>query len=377
MKKQTTAIIVNTAVIVLMALAIGGVVMGISHTTSKLSVEIKENNVEAVLANANVRSNTSVAVPVLFYDQKMDACVDFYNLDLQDVLERRQFEWKSCGYYNLGIETGLVETTLNEQYLPVAVGGELLSNRGLADGFTRWFSPVDGLSKSYAGVLELSYNAEDASFEYVNEEFYPLDELDSASEESVNKDGHNHLFTMSLGVPFQVLANGKEVFTVVADDDTWVFIGDTLILDMGGIHETTTGRFKIDNDGGVYVSVEGEDFVYSGINLVKNEGTIARIFHADRNSGESVFKISLYNMMPNILNTTLAKNGSVEVAYDPADPSYVAPLGESMTVKPDRSRSLTTAIAIQMMLVCGLGVLLVVFISVAYRYLRRDHSQVE
>ena len=81
--------------------------------------------------------------------------------------------------------------------------------------------------------------------------------------------------------------------------------------------------------------------------------------------------------MPNILNTTLAKNGSVEVAYDPADPSYVAPLGESMTVKPDRSRSLTTAIAIQMMLVCGLGVLLVVFISVAYRYLRRDHSQAE
>lgn len=377
MKKQTTAILINSAVIVLMALAIGGIVIGISKTTSELGVEIKENNVSVVLANANVRSDTSVAVPVLYYDQKMDACVDLYNLDLQDAARRRQFEWRSCGYYNLGIETGLVETKLNTQYLPVAVEGQLLSNRGLVDGFDRWFSPVDGLSKSYADVLDLSYNEEDASFEYESEEFYPLDELSPSTEESINNDGHNHLFTMNLGLPFQVLANGKEIFTVVADDDTWVFIGDTLVIDMGGIHEATMGRFKIDEDGVVFVSVDGENFVDTGVILTKGEGAIARIFHADRNSGESVFKLNLYNMMPNILNTTLAKSGGVEVAYDPTNPSYVAPLGESMTVRPDRSKSLTLAIAIQMTIVGVLGVILIIIISVVWRYLRYDHSQVE
>ena len=374
MKKQTTAITMNAVVMVLMALAIGGVVMGVSHTANQLSVEIKENNVEAVLASAHVGNSTVMSVPVLYYDQKADECVDLYNISLQHALERRQFEWTSCGYYNLGIEAGLVESALDEQYLPVAVGGKLLSNRGMAKGFQRWFNSVEGVNKSYTGILNLVYDAEKGSFEYSSDEFYPLDEINVAGDESVNDDGHNHLFTMNMGIPFQVLANGKETFVITADDDTWVFVDDTLVLDMGGVHEATTGQLKISDEGEVYAAVEDEDFAYAGVKLNAGDGAIIRVFHADRNSSESVLKLSFVNAMPNITNTTLAKTGSVEVAYDPANLSYVAPLGESMTVRPDRTKPLTLAIAVQVMTIGGLAVLFVIIISVAWRYLRRDHN---
>lgn len=374
MKKQATAITINAVVMILMALAIGGVVMGVSHTADQLSMEIKENNVEAVLASAHVGNSTVMSVPVLYYDQKADTCVDLYNISLQHALEARQFEWSGCGYYRSALESGLVESALDEQYLPVAVGGDLLPNRGMAEGFRQWFNAVDGVNKAYTGTLNLVYDAEKGSFEYNSDKFYPLDEIDVASDESVNSDGHNHLFTMNMGIPFQVLANGKEMFAVTADDDTWVFVGDTLVLDMGGVHEAMTGQLKINEDGEVYAAIDGEDFAFVGVKLTAGDGAIIRIFHADRDSNGSVLKMSFVNAMPNITNTTLAKTSGVEVAYDPSNPSYVAPLGESMTVRPDRTKPLTLAIAVQIMTIGGLAVLFVVIISVVWRYLRRDHN---
>ena len=83
-------------------------------------------------------------------------------------------------------------------------------------------------------------------------------------------------------------------------------------------------------------------------------------------------------MVPNVMNTTLAKSeGSVEVAYDPANPSYVAPLGESLAVGPDNRQSLITMIVIQVVTLGAMGALVVVSISVAYRYSRRDRNQVK
>ncbi|MBQ1539949.1 fibro-slime domain-containing protein [Candidatus Saccharibacteria bacterium] len=378
MKKQNTGLIISLSILGLAVLAMIGLVGGVNGAVDDLEVALNENTANAILASAEVKNDTVVSVPILYYDQVMDECVNLYDGDTT-AIRARQFEWDTCGYHESKLETGLVGAELDAEFLPVGVGGELLSNSGLSgDSFSRWFKSVEGKSKSYASVLSLTYDDRIASFGYRSEDFYPLDEIDLAADESVNSDGHNHLFTLSLGVPFRVLADGREEFSIEADDDTWVFVGNSLVIDMGGVHDAMMGRFRINEVGEVYAAVGNIEFAYTGVTLNEGDGAIVRIFHADRNSKSSLFGVRMTNMVPNVMNTTLAKSeGSVEVAYDPANPSYVAPLGESLAVGPDNRQSLITMIVIQVVTLGAMGALVVVSISVAYRYSRRDRNQVK
>ena len=378
MKKQNTGLIISLSILGLAVLAMIGLVGGVNGAVDDLEVALNENTANAILASTEVKNDTVVSVPILYYDQVMDECVNLYDGDTT-AIRARQFEWDTCGYHESKLETGLVGAELDAEFLPVGVGGELLSNSGLSgDSFSRWFKSVEGKSKSYASVLSLTYDDRIASFGYRSEDFYPLDEIDLAADESVNSDGHNHLFTLSLGVPFRVLADGREEFSIEADDDTWVFVGNSLVIDMGGVHDAMMGRFRINEVGEVYAAVGNIEFAYTGVTLNEGEGAIVRIFHADRNSKSSLFGVRMTNMVPNVMNTTLAKSeGSVEVAYDPANPSYVAPLGESLAVGPDNRQSLITMIVIQVVTLGAMGALVVVSISVAYRYSRRDRNQVK
>ena len=378
MKKQNTGLIISLSILGLAVLAMIGLVGGVNGAVDDLEVALNENTANAILASAEVKNDTVVSVPILYYDQVMDECVNLYDGDTTTI-RARQFEWDTCGYHESKLETGLVGAELDAEFLPVGVGGELLSNSGLSgDSFSRWFKSVEGKSKSYASVLSLTYDDRIASFGYRSEDFYPLDEIDLAADESVNSDGHNHLFTLSLGVPFRVLADGREEFSIEADDDTWVFVGNSLVIDMGGVHDAMMGRFRINEVGEVYAAVGNIEFAYTGVTLNEGDGAIVRIFHADRNSKSSLFGVRMTNMVPNVMNTTLAKSeGSVEVAYDPANPSYVAPLGESLAVGPDNRQSLMAMIVIQVVALGAMGALVVVSISVAYRYSRRDRNRAE
>jgi len=382
MKKK--ALIIISIILVLTITAIVGTTVGLSNTVGELKTEISRSPVDAILANANVEDEAVVMVPILYYDQVMDECVNLYDVGMTDALETRQFEWAGCGYYNGALEQGMTETELDSNYLPVARGGNMLPNRGVkADSFTRWFNAVEGASQIYGENLSLRYDASTASFTYENENFYPLNNI-VVPDEPVNKDGNNHLFTLNLGVPVQIIADGNEMFSVTADDDTWVYVGDRLVLDMGGIHEAMAGRFKITAEGEIYTAIGEEDLAYSGVKASANTGSIVRIFHADRNSESSVFRVSFSNMLLNVTDdTTLARGtntGVVDgttVAYNPEDPGYAAPLGESLTYQPNRSRVVLASAIVQALVLGVLSVALVASISVVWRYGRRDHSREE
>lgn len=79
-------------------------------------------------------------------------------------------------------------------------------------------------------------------------------------------------------------------------------------------------------------------------------------------------EMSFKKMILNITDATLARGDGVEVAYDPTNPGYVAPLGESMTVRADRTRGLAMALTAQLIM---FGVLAVVFVMVVTRLLRK------
>ncbi|MBR2640950.1 hypothetical protein IKD49_00615, partial [Candidatus Saccharibacteria bacterium] len=109
-------------------------------------------------------------------------------------------------------------------------------------------------------------------------------------------------------------------------------------------------------NGDIYSSVDGVDLAYSGVSIDAQNGAIVRIFHADRDSSESVFNVKFSGMNLSVVDTKVAKDGSDEitVAYDPTNPSYVAPLGESVVFKPSGTKGLIIMATVE-------GAVLIVF----------------
>ena len=339
-----------------------GAILVLTFALSRTVAEVREVAIskepEVILASAGLDDAEGVALQVMYYDQRADECVDLYDTSMRSMLKKRQFGWRECGYYNKQLEQGLVDYQLDGKYLPVALGGELTPNRGL-DDMSRWFAEVEGKSKSYTGVIQMDYYANGAAFSFHQDEFYPLDGVEFGADEAINADGHNHLFTMNFMVPFTALLSGNESFTITADDDTFVYVGDKLVIDMGGIHDAITGRFEIRENGEVYSAVDNVDLAYSGINVQGGDGSVVRIFHADRNEEDSVFKIEFVGMNLGVVDTKLADGGDsgVQIAYDPNDPSYVAPLGESSVVKPDTTRGYMVLATIEGVVIVALAFL--------------------
>ena len=114
--------------------------------------------------------------------------------------------------------------------------------------------------------------------------------------------------------------------------------------------------------------MDGEELAYSGVNVEKGTGSIVRIFHADRDSASSTFSVKFVGMNLSVIDTELANGGDgIQVAYDPNDPSYVPPLGESMVFRPDVTRGLVVFATVE-----GVVLLMVVVVAMcAVRYLVR------
>lgn len=297
---------------------------------------------------------SAAKVPVLYYIQKADECVNLYDKASRAALKKRQFEWTSCGYYHDKIETGLVEGELSESYLPVAIGGLETSNRGVkGENFARWFKNVEGVSESMSGWFNLSL--ENGVLTYEDENFHPVDGL----------------FTMSFGLPIMVTADGDEEFEISADDDTFVYVGNRLVLDMGGIHSESTGRFIINENAEVYAGVGEESLAYTGVTLKKGEASVIRVFHANRDSKNSVFGVKIYGMALGVVE----RNGETVVNYDSMNPGYVAPLGESMTVAIDQSRIIAMADNVKMLSFGIIAVCLTALIYAGLRYWQHGHNR--
>lgn len=367
-QKNKKTQVIGGVIIAIFAIAIIFTMTQLSGTVTEIMDTTISKTPDAILASAGIEEGMNVSLPVVYYDQKSDECVDMYDISASSALKKRQFEWSSCDYIRKEVEEGLVESELNDKYELVGKGGNLTPNKGLSD-ITRWFTEVEGKSKAYSGVLKMNYSAEKAEFEFSDDDFYPLDEVDFSKGDRVNADEHNHLFTMSFAVPFTALLSGEEEVEVGADDDTFVFVGKELVVDLGGIHETTTRTMKIYENGDIYIGSSKREMEFSGINIGKNQNSIIRIFHADRDSDESTFKIRFSKMDLNVTNVKMADSGEegVEIAYDPSDLTYTAPLGESLVLQPDNTKSKVVLATIEGGVILVLSVLLTSAIHFIFR----------
>ncbi len=339
-------------------------VMTMGEATRKVDEVGLAGETEIILADAEANSG-SLTLAADFFDQKQDPCVNIYDVSKRKKLKARQFEWASCGYNESAIEQEMMEWELSEAGELIAKGGKTLPNRGLTN-ILRWFSEVDGKSKKYAKTIDLNYkNDGELVFNYGSEEFYPLDEAKFSKSDKVNADRHNHLFTMNFAVPFVVQGSGEESFEILADDDTFVYVGGKLVIDMGGVHEATAARFRITEAGEIYAGIGEEELAYSGVRVEGGKEEKIQIFHADRNAKESVFKMELTNMNVVRTDARLAEADGAEIAYE--DMGKQAPLGVAKETDPSTTKGYIIIMTTTGVLIVAFAVLIVMVTRIILR----------
>ncbi|MGB7567936.1 MAG: fibro-slime domain-containing protein [Chitinivibrionales bacterium] len=85
-------------------------------------------------------------------------------------------------------------------------------------------------------------------YQYYNANFFPLDGRGfGADEPNAAYRNHNYSFTMELHWAFENRAG--LTFQFEGDDDVWAFINNRLVMDIGGIHNTTPGSVNVDTLG--------------------------------------------------------------------------------------------------------------------------------
>lgn len=145
----------------------------------------------------------------------------------------------------LGVDPGIVLSTLGLDGKPVYAG---LAGNPTTHGeaaFDQWYNDVPGvnLAAPLTIMLDNTITADPDVFTFADSSFFPIDDMLLGNQGRA----HNFHFTYELHTEFTY--TGGETFTFTGDDDLWVFIDDTLVIDLGGVHAAISGSVDLDTLG--------------------------------------------------------------------------------------------------------------------------------
>jgi fibro-slime domain-containing protein len=208
-------------------------------------------------------------------------------------------------FWGDGVSPLLVKTMLDAKGKPVADGrcmaagttavcpyGQQLTN---AANFATWYTDVSGVNQTIQGALLLPRTATGAYvFDSAKKGFYPIDgkgwlvapakEVVHGAEAGVN-DGLNHNFGFSTEIRYFFQYRGGESLVFSGDDDLWIFVNRRLALDVGGLHSPQERTLDVDQ------SAAALGLTVGGLYEIA-------LFHAERHSGGSNFKLTLTGFAP-------------------------------------------------------------------------------
>lgn len=178
-----------------------------------------------------------------------------------------------------GDDRGMVSTVLGGDRKPVYAGPATgtPTTTGPA-AFAQWFNDTPGVNLTTTKVLPFDngMTTPGGIYSYADADFFPIDgELFG----DYGSSGHNYHFTLEMHAVFTYQPG--QTFNFSGDDDLWLFINDTLVIDLGGVHGSQSASLDLDSLG----LTAGNDYGFD-------------LFFAERHTTSSVFFVDTSIVIP-------------------------------------------------------------------------------
>ena len=155
------------------------------------------------------------------------------------------------GHGTYALVPGLTTLTLGADGKPV-YNTTRPSNDSMSGktNFNQWFNDTPNVNTPaapYKITLDNGLKTTGGVYSYTNSNFFPLDGAGFGNE------GFNHNFSFTFELHTTFTYQPGQNFTFIGDDDVWVYVNGTKVIDLGGVHSAQTGNVLL-FDGKAFVN---------------------------------------------------------------------------------------------------------------------------